>query len=208
MRAMKYVTLSLCLGRVLMPTMAAADPVAIASAVDSAVTAPQNGHQYAVVLAEGVSWETALAATSLLSDRWQLATITSAAEQDFVVSLGLPGTEFWLGGFQDPISTAEAGANWTWVTGEAFVFTNWKQVPMVEPNDFPGPASEQYLGIIGSSIPSQFGTWNDEGFRPNISGYIIERASPAPVSEPAPWSMTLLGLTGFCAARLMPRHYP
>jgi len=176
------------------PSTSSAEPIQLTAVASSAVTWEANGHEYAVVGADGITWVAAFQATSALGDAWHLATITSAAEQEFVSSLPLSGVEFWLGGFQDPLSTLAADQNWKWVTGEAFTYTNWNRTSFLEPNDYYGPGSEQYLGISGSAGPlGAPNLWNDEGFNPNIAGYVIERAS-APVPEPGSLLMTVPGL--------------
>ena len=178
---------------VVMVSTSSADPIQLTSVVSSTETWEGNGHEYAVVGADGITWDAARQATTALGGGWHLATITSAAEQAFVGSLPLSGVEFWLGGFQDPLSTQAADENWTWVTGEAFTYTNWNRTSFAEPNDFYGPGSEQYLGISGSAGPlGAPNLWNDEGFIPHLAGYVIERAS-APVPEPGSLFLTGLG---------------
>lgn len=184
-------------------TPAAADPISINQSVTFA-TWSGNGHQYAVVPAEFVTWEEAsLAVKGLFGPAWHLATITGAQEQSFVSSLALSGVEYWLGGLQAPF-TVPAGAGWSWVTNEPFAYTNWAPG---EPNDVAGPASEQHLGIWGASAPFSTafqprGAWNDENFRFLISGYIAETASPVP--EPATLILVATGLAG--CARLRRRY--
>ena len=171
-----------------------ADPIQLASVVDSPITWEGNGHEYAVVGADRITWDAARQATSGLVGGWHLATITSAAEQVFVSSLPLSGVEYWLGGVQDPLSTLAADENWKWVTGEAFTYTNWNRTSFLEPNDYYGSGSEQYLGISGAAGPlGAPHLWNDEGFIPHVAGYVIERTS-APVPEPGSDFLTVLGL--------------
>jgi len=178
----------------LAPVTATAEPFTVTS-VPSPVTWAANDHDYAVVLAPLITWDGAAAAAAALAGGWHLATITSAAEQSFVGSLPLSGSEFWLGGLQNPLTTVPAGANWSWVTGEPFTYTNWNATTFSEPNDFYGPGTEQYLGILGSSLfVGPAGTWNDEGLPLNISGYVLERPAQAAVPEPSSVALTLLGL--------------
>jgi hypothetical protein len=69
------------------------------------------------------------------------------------------GANAWLGGFQDE-GELDKDANWQWVTGEDFVFTNWQGG---EPNDNPYgtyiPGSEQHLETYKD--PGIEGNWND-----------------------------------------------
>ena len=63
-----------------------------------------------------------------------LVTITSAEEDAFIMQLDLPDTYYHTGalqmeGTQDPL------ANWTWITGEPWVYENWVGL---EPNDMFG----------------------------------------------------------------------
>ena len=179
---------------VAMVSTSSADPIQLTAVVSSPATWEGNGHEYAVVGSDRITWDAAHQATSALGGGWHLATITSAAEQAFVDSLPLSGVEYWLGGFQDPLTTLVADENWRWVTGEPFTYTNWNRTSFSEPNDFYGPGSEQYLGISGSAGPlGAPNLWNDEGFLPHVAGYVIERTS-APVPEPASLFLTMLGL--------------
>ena len=54
-----------------------------------------------------------------------LTTITSAGEEQFLVSTFLTGANmqavFWIGG-----TDKTDGTTWTWVTGQPFTYTNWK----------------------------------------------------------------------------------
>jgi hypothetical protein len=151
---------------------------------------PANGHSYDLITGNG-SWDEAQAYIDLLGPGWSLATITDQAEQYFIRQnvMGNNSGEFWLGGLQDPYTTVP-NANWKWVTGEIWSYTNWT---FREPNDYYGPGSEQFLAIWGSGCR----TWNDEGNIGNITGLIAEFA---PVPEPATLLLLgigLLGLAGF-----------
>jgi hypothetical protein len=150
-----------------------------------------GGSQYDIVSFAGKSWDEAKAdvATRLGSD-WHLAVITSQDIQNFVynnlVSRAGSG-EYWLGGYQNPIDEQVATNGWTWVTGASWNYTHWANS---EPNDYSGPASEQYVLMYAEN-----GFWNDQSELPGITGYIAE--SPVPVPA-AVWLLGsgLLGLFG------------
>lgn len=73
-----------------------------------------NGHYYQVITTE-LTWEQAELQCELKGGH--LVTITSQEEQDFVY--GLTGEDdAWLGG-------KYVNGKWTWITGEAFSYTNW-----------------------------------------------------------------------------------
>ena len=145
---------------------------------------PSNGHYYDVIFAPNISWMSAeqQALTYTYNGlEGHLATITSAAEDTYVgnaVSAAGSG-EFWLGGYQNPITETIPTAGWTWVNGEGTFpgvngatgfdnnYSNWNPG---EPNDAYGPASEQYLGINLGTL----GGFNDEGNLGLINGYVIE----------------------------------
>ena len=147
-------------------------------------------HEYQVMFSPRISWEDAH--HSLEAD-WHLATITSEEEQESLISgLNQQRGEFWLGGHQSEIRSTPENS-WEWENGEAWNYTNWAPG---EPNDFYGSASEQYVAVW-----SRWGSdwkWNDEGYLPNISGFVTERFQAVP--EPSSLSLLLFNgviLTGF-----------
>jgi hypothetical protein len=117
-----------------------------------------NGHFYEVVSVPGnISWEDAGAAASAAGG--YLATITSKAENDFVFGLvnnaaywhGDSGP--WLGGYQSP-TTLQPNANWRWITGETWSYTNWQPG---QPNDSGGKAEDKLQFGFGALLS----VWND-----------------------------------------------
>ena len=88
-----------------------------------------------------------------------LATITSAAENDFVRPLVMDGAfnVSLLGGFK-------VDGSWRWVTGEPWTFANWYPG---EPNNATG--NEMYLASWVTP-----GTWNDVWPEYQGNGYVIE----------------------------------
>lgn len=150
------------------------------------VTWAGNGHMYEVRLADGIEWGQADAAAT---GDWYLATITSAEEQTFILSLltsAEPRTQYWIGGYQDPRNSPPAD-NWHWVTGEAWgPYTNWGEG---QPDDWGnagvGRGDQYYL-----AMDSDRGTWNWDDNTEHLQftrGYIVE----SPVPEPG--TMLLLG---------------
>lgn len=159
---------------------------------------PDNGHYYETFVSDGIAWSAAnSAATSIVNDgevgmRCYLATLTSSTEHDFVDGLrsATPGintsgnfenSELWIGGFQDP-PTAVASANWKWVTGEAFAYTNW--LPG-EPNDA-GTEGEEFMTIGWSNLSG----WNDEAQLTGIWGYVKECQVDVDVNPDGPIDAT------------------
>lgn len=160
------------------------------------VTWSTNGHQYEYIAATSISWTDASAAAQAIGTGWNLASITSQAEEDFVVSL-ITGSiqtnnEVWLGGTDEGIE-----GTWTWTDGELFLYSDWWAG---EPNDF--GAGEDYLALKYDNAWH----WNDaansaEDF---IIGYIVE-STPVPV-PPALWllSSSILGLLGMMRRKSIP----
>ncbi len=99
----------------------------------------------------------------------------------------------WLGGFKEP-ATSDPTANWHWVTGEPWVYTNW--VP-IEPS---GPELQNRLAFFG--YYARMGPqWNDVwAIDYPANGYIVE-FNQDPVTIPAPGAALLVLLGLACAGR-------
>lgn len=148
-----------------------------------------NATSYQVIGTGAISWDAARTLALALPGNWDLATITSVAEQAVVdaaitayygASTPALRNEFWIGGYNS--------GSWAWVTGELWSYTNWWNG---EPNNVSGIEGHLALdfrtqGLYGAPVTGW--RWNDEGSAPGqIVGYIAE-------SVPEPTTMLLLGL--------------
>lgn len=194
--------------------------VNVSSASILEATGMYSGNVYQIWSERGIAWDAAnLEATGLPPINGQpghLATITSAAEDNFIEALrntvNVTPEELWIGGFQ-PLGSPEPGGNWQWVNGEGPIpgtnpppggspYANWLPLNGGEPNDSPDgavtPDEEQFLGIAWAG---NFG-WNDEGALANIGGYVVEFDGAA-IPEPA--TFIVWGLLGLCGIGVLRR---
>ena len=172
-----------------------------ATPVEWSVALGGNGNFYDVVVVPGnVTWFAANSAATTAGG-W-LATLTSAAEDQFVFQLAqsvsaawhLDGAQNgrgpWLGGLQPP-GSKEPDGGWQWVNGDGlFGFTNWEAQ---QPNDTGGV--EDHLQFFARSKLTA-DSWNDAAGSSAQSSYVIE-FTPNPVPLPgAAWllSSAVVGL--------------
>jgi hypothetical protein len=145
-----------------------------------------NGNFYEVVLVSSpITWPEAKAAAEerfYQGARGHLATITSVEEDLHLERLrqqnrpAIGQAQLWAGGSQT-VPEAAPTENWFWENDEGPIagfnggntYANW--LPG-EPNDYWGPATENYLAI---GLNDAFG-WNDDGFLDGgrLGGYIVE----------------------------------
>jgi hypothetical protein len=157
-----------------------------------------NGHGYEVIAApSGISWDNARAAA--LTAGGDLATATSAAENNFIFSLTDSSTYWWnfdtansigpwLGGIQT--GGPEPAGGWTWVTGEPWSFTNWSPG---QPDNFSNEDRLHYhLAGVGRGA-----TWNDI----QNNGGVLPRAYVVEYVPEPTTGMLLLGAAPMTALR-------
>lgn len=159
-----------------------------------------NGHWYEFV-PSAMTWDearTAAEASTHAGVPGHLATITSQAENDFIVD-NFNETGAMLGGFQPP-GSAEPDGGWEWITGEPFDFTNWHT----------GEPNNRYQGGFGGDVPygsseerlhfhpgSSTAGWNDAPTNSILPGFIVEY--PVPVPEPSTLVLAAIACLGVLA---------
>lgn len=186
--------------------MSAAAMLSATAATAAPVQFSGNGHYYEYI-AGPVDWFTArdaAAASTWLGAQGYLATVTSAAENAFLVATfgtatndNPNGTVGWLGGTDEAVE-----GDWVWVTGPeagqlfyrgqaptgtTITYANWG--PGLPDND-PSLGGEDYL-VFRESGWNDLRTMTPSG-APVLRGYFIEYGTAA-VPEPASWAMLIGG---------------
>jgi hypothetical protein len=170
-----------------------------------------NGHYYELVFETNPTWfdaRDAAASRTHLGLTGHLATLTTAAEQDFLIDAFGAGegvdsgmNQMWVGGFQTagqdptPGESPEAYTGWQWITGEAWI-SEGPAAPNFSFNNnyFDTGLTEEHLitwwndGGLNDFYHSPTGT-NDPDWD-HSRGYIVEYSS---ASVPIPGAFLLLG---------------
>lgn len=158
-----------------------------------------NGHWYkAVVNTNGLTWTQV--AQVAIGEGGYLATITSAAENEFVFSLvnspeffegnGGNGSGPALGGYQLEGAEEPAGG-WGWLTGETWGgYTNWYGGLPDDGMGFGENRLQFFSGTQSVAAP----LWNDlPADASNLGGYIIERDKEATSSRSGFYGQSFIG---------------
>ncbi len=158
-----------------------------------------NGHQYLAVPGfAGLTWD--MANTLAQAQGGYLASVTSAAENNFIFSLinsspffnSFNGSGPAIGGYLD-----NPADGWHWTSGEAWSYTNWRSGL---PNN--GPAGFDKLNYYSASARTPASTWDDiEGNDAapggiGIGGYVVEVV-------PEPSAFAIIG----CGSLLLARRF-
>ncbi|HMS54917.1 MAG TPA: PEP-CTERM sorting domain-containing protein [Fimbriimonadaceae bacterium] len=171
-------------GKRILITLSIAAFSAVAGAQTFIASTTHNGNTYSLYASNGTvtGWESANTFANSLANSY-LATITDAAEGTAVATLmGSNSTgRALIGGRQVNQTSGGPLDGWSWVSGEAWSYTNWRGG---EPNDGFGTYSEQYLEMFSD------GTWNDlpSDYFGTGSRFVVETVVPEP------GSIALLGL--------------
>jgi hypothetical protein len=165
-----------------------------------------NGHWYEAVDDVVVNWADANAdaeSRAYWGMQGYLVTITSAAENLFVSSLlpdqnTQPNPYYWMGAYQSPSEFEPGGggadANWHWITGEAWDWTNWDGG---EPNNANGNEERVHISFFSTGDGR---SWNDNDGVGAEMHFVVEYDA-APVPEPATLLMIVAGLTAVATRR-------
>ncbi len=148
-------------------------PTGDASASDGAIVWPTNGHSYLFVGTPppGITWDDANTRAQQLGGH--LVTITTDAEESFVLDLALQHpSETFLKNFDGPFigahktaPSADAAAGWVWVTGEPWSFTSWSPN---QPDNYLAP--EDVAMLIDKPAPG----WDDLPHTETHRAFIVE----------------------------------
>ena len=132
-----------------------------------------NGNWYWVAPATVATWTNARDAAVILGGH--LVTLTSSAENDFVMSITNAGVRHAIGLFQ-PEGSPEPAGGWRWVTNEPLNYQNWWNY---EPNNQDGEGFAE-LRHGNSSMDSG---WNDRGNAVSGGWYAVVEWSNATQSD-------------------------
>ena len=166
----------------------------------------------AIEAPNGITWTDAEADAIAMGG--QLASITSASEDQFIYSLissdaslwaregGNPngaGIGPWIGGYRD------ASGSFQWSDGSVFSYSNWASG---EPNDYGG--NENYIEFYSSTGSLMNDSWNDypnntpdpNHLGPDPQGYVVEI-----VPEAGATNLFLLGAVVFVVSRFVRQHH-
>ncbi|MFM8356180.1 MAG: lectin-like protein, partial [Gammaproteobacteria bacterium] len=129
----------------------------------------ENGHEYALIESIGLSWDEARSLAIGLGEGWDLVTVTSQTEHEFLVRNVLPvdalnRTHYWIG-FTDAVTEGQ----FVWVSGETSSFSLWHPG---EPNNVgEDHAAYDYRAGWG---------WNDAAVQTTVPtqlrGFVVERS--------------------------------
>jgi len=143
----------------------------------TAFTTPTDGKGHCYWLhIDRQTWPTARMRCQ--TDGGDLVTILSAAENQFVLSIGRftnSPPELWLGGTDGKVGSDRTGPGpYKWVTGEPWGYTNWNAGPPAQPDGYCDPCSVgQTCTCDHRATMAMDGTWYDY-WQDNPRAYVCE----------------------------------
>ena len=158
------------------------------------VSAGGNGHYFGLLYSsDPFTWTSA--ENKSLELGGHLASFTSAAEENFVISQVTGSKLAWIG-FTDDLAYEHLGAsegNWVWVDGEPTVYTHWAST---EPNNSWGPGGGKPENVAYMAHQDGWADYPAEGFA-DYPDYVIGQryAVVEVVPEPTSLALLVLGLT-------------
>lgn len=152
-------TRSYLFGLYLMSAFFTSTSDANSAVIDGPIKSPINGHYYSIL--SNSDWTDAEAAAEMMGGH--LATIRSAAEENWVQQTFAPYPFLWIG-LYDPSHDSNGrphSTNFVWVDGEPLTYTNWDTFTgHDEPNNHAGDEFWAQLVLTASST-ADANTWND-----------------------------------------------
>lgn len=155
-----------------------------------------NGHAYELITVRQ-TWDQA--SSSCESRAGHLATVASEGENVFIYDsfwADREGGDLWLGGFQEE-GTDEPSADWEWVTGENWSYTNWGAGQPDNSNE------QDCLQMWGGGDP---GDWDDTQCDESQYSVCEWDTQPKPVPALPFWALGGLGILLGGAATLSLRR--
>lgn len=160
-------------------------PLRVAEPIEWKIAESGNGHFYQLVIeTEPISWHQAARAAAgsfHRGRRGHLVSVTSAEEDQFVIDNLLMETSLrgvWMG-----MTDSLREANFRWVTGEPFEFSNWAHSPRRQPDNYREASwhgGEDY-GMYADYVGDKQWAWNDlsvDSIQEKVSAYVIEYEPP------------------------------
>ena len=113
------------------------------------------------------TWSQATADAAKRGGRLAVLSTKELHTQGHALQVGANAVSLWIGATDEKVN-----GTWRWLDGSLMGFSNWSGS---EPNDYFGPASENYLQMYAN------GTWNDLPDNPSwaLEGYLLERTGAA-----------------------------
>ncbi|MBX7134583.1 MAG: putative Ig domain-containing protein [Fimbriimonadaceae bacterium] len=155
-----------------------------------------NGHWYkAVVVPGGITQPTAKAAAEAMGGH--LATLTSAAENDFVFGL-IDSPPYWnhlangVGPWIGARSASSPAYSWAWLSGEPWTYTNWMS-GQPDNTDQTAVAFATHITGVRMNAWDNVSPDNTGGITPPVISYVVEASSENGVPSGYGWAVDIDG---------------